>query len=176
MSLSKIFWILIIFSFVLMIGFVFQQVLFRSSHQEILTVPKKTVLFLCVHNSFRSQMAEAYFNKFAKERNLNWQAKSAGFLEAEQINEKAIVLMEEEGIDISEKKPKLMTKEMIKEAEKIIVVCKECEEQGLCLNLPQDKEIDYWRLENPAEMELDKARVIRDSIKEKVKILVESLD
>ncbi|MEK7172485.1 MAG: hypothetical protein AAB740_00715, partial [Patescibacteria group bacterium] len=62
---------------------------------------EKTILFLCVHNTFRSQMAEAYFNQFAAEQGIKWRAKSAGFLEAEKINEKAIVLMKEEGIDIS---------------------------------------------------------------------------
>jgi len=135
----------------------------------------KTILFLCVHNTFRSQIAEAYFNKFAKEKGLKWQAKSAGFLKADKINEKAIVLMKEEGIDISDKKPKLMTDEMIKKADKIVVVCQECEEQGLCLALPNNKEIDHWRLPNPAEMELDKAREIRNQIKEKVLSLIEKL-
>jgi len=128
----------------------------------------KTILFLCVHNTFRSQMAEAYFNKFAKEKGLRWQAKSAGFLKADKVNEKAVTLMKEEGIDISEKKPKLMTDEIIKKADKIVVVCQECEEQGLCLALPKGKDIDHWRLPNPAEMELDQAREIRNQIKGKV--------
>jgi len=135
----------------------------------------KTVLFLCVHNTFRSQMAEVYFNKFAKERDLNWQAKSAGFLEAEKINEKAIILMKEEGIDISDKKPKLVTNKMLRSADKIVVVCQECEEQGLCLVLPKDKDIEYWRLPNPAQMELDQAREIRDQIKERVLNLISQL-
>jgi protein-tyrosine-phosphatase len=120
-------------------------------------------------------MAEAYFNKFAKERNLNWQAKSAGFLEADKVNEKAIILMKEEGIDISDKKPKLMTNKMIKSADKIVVMCQECEEQGLCFVLPKDKDIEYWRFPNPAQMELDQARVIRDQIKERVLNLISQL-
>jgi arsenate reductase len=113
-------------------------------------------------------MAEAYFNKFAKEKGLKWQAKSAGFLKADKVNEKAVTLMKEEGIDISEKKPKLMTDEMIKKADKIVVVCEECEASGLCLNLPKDGNVEYWRLPNPAEMELDRAREIRNQIKGKV--------
>jgi protein-tyrosine-phosphatase len=120
-------------------------------------------------------MAEAYFNKFTKEKGLRWQAKSAGFLKADKINEKAVTLMKEEGIDISGKKPKLMTDEMIKKAEKVVVVCQECEEQGLCLVLPKGKNIDYWRLPNPAEMEINQARKIRNQIKEKVLILIEKL-
>lgn len=147
---------------VLGVGFVSWQALFH----------KKTVLFLCVHNTFRSQIAEAYFNKFAAEKGIKWQAKSAGFLEADKINEKAIVLMKEEGIDISDKKPKLVTDQMIDSADKIIVVCKECEEQGLCVVLPENKNIEYWRLDNPAEMEMDKAREIRNKIKEKILNLI----
>jgi len=71
--------------FLITAGFVFWQFFIKE----------KTVLFLCVHNTFRSQMAEAYFNKFAKEKGIKWQAKSAGFLEADKINEKAIILMKE---------------------------------------------------------------------------------
>ena len=137
---------------------------------------KKTILFLCSHNTFRSQIAKAYFNKFAKERNLNWQAESAGFLKTDKINEKAIILMAEEEIDISKEKPKLVTDEMIAQANKIIVVCKECEEFGLCLNLPQDKDIEYWRLENPAQLELERAREIKDLIKEKTLNLIEKIE
>jgi arsenate reductase len=142
--------------------------------REFLIKPK-TILFLCVHNTFRSQMAEAYFNKFAKEKGIKWQAKSAGFLEAEKVNEKAIVLMKEEGIDISDKKPKLMTNEMIESADKIVVVCQECEQLGLCINLPTNKNIEHWRLPNPAEMELEKAREVRDKIREKVLSLIKEL-
>jgi len=156
---------LIVVIIIIIAGFVSWQFLWRT----------KTVLFLCVHNTFRSQIAEAYFNKFAKEKRLKWQAKSAGFLEAEKINEKAIILMEEEGIDISSKKPKLMTEEMIKSADKIVVVCQECEEQGLCLNLPKDEKTEYWRLPNPAEMEIDQARKIRNLVKEKTIDLIERL-
>ena len=135
----------------------------------------KTILFLCVHNTFRSQMAEAYFNTLAKGKGLKWQAESAGFLEGEKINPKAIALMKEEGIDISNKKPKLVTEEMINKADKIIIVCKECGEEGLCINLPKDKEITHWQLENPAEMELGDARQVRDKIKENVNKLIGEL-
>lgn len=156
---------LLIFLLIILGGFITWQYLFKL----------KTVLFLCVHNAFRSQIAEAYFNKFAKEKGVNWRAKSAGFLKAEKINEKAVILMREEGIDISDKKPKLMTREMIDKADKIVVVCQECEEQGLCVNLPKNKDITYWRLPNPAEMELEKAREIRNKIKEDTLNLIKEL-
>lgn len=136
---------------------------------------QKTVLFLCVHNTFRSQMAEAYFNKFAKEKGIKWQAKSAGFLGAEKINEKAVVLMKEEGIDISDKKPKLKTDKMMNSADKIIVVCEECLELGLCAVLPKNKGIEHWQLDNPADMELEQAREIRNKVKEKTLNLIEKL-
>lgn len=155
---------------ILTISFIFREKVFQREESR-----QKKVLFLCVHNSFRSQIAEAYFTKYAKEKNLNWQASSAGFLKKDQVNEKAVTLMREEGIDISRKKPKLMTGEMLKKADKIIVLCKECQEMGLCLALPKDKDIEYWRLENPAEVELDEARKIRNLIKEKVLNLIEKL-
>lgn len=149
------------------ISFVYWQFLLRE----------KTVLFLCVHNTFRSQMAEAYFNKFAKEKGIRWRAKSAGFLKAEKINEKAIILMKEEGIDISDKKPKLRTDKMVELADKIIVVCKECQELGLCVDFPfpKNKDVEHWQLDNPAKMELDQAREIRDKVKEKTLNLIEKL-
>lgn len=120
-------------------------------------------------------MAEVYFNKFAEEKKLNWRAKSAGFLEAEKINPKAIALMQEEGIDISGNKPKTVTDKMINSADKIIVVCKECEAKGLCVALPKNKDIDHWRLDNPADMEIDQAREIRNQVKEKALNLIKTL-
>lgn len=167
MKSFKVFSFLATLVFLLLIGFVFLK--------QFLIQKERVVLFLCVHNTFRSQIAETYFDKFAKEKNLNWRAISAGFLEAEKINEKAVILMKEEEIDISDKKPKLVAQEMIKSANKIIVVCKECEEQGLCVSLPKNKDVEYWRLDNPAEMELEKAREIRDKIKENVLKLIEEL-
>jgi protein-tyrosine-phosphatase len=164
--MKKILIIFVIVIIVIVVGFTSWQFLFKP----------KIVLFLCVHNTFRSQMTEAYFNKFAREKGLNWQAKSAGFLEAKKINEKAVILMKEEGIDISKNKPKLVNEKMIKKADKIVVVCAECEEQGLCVILPKNKNIDYWQLPNPAEMELDQAREIRNQIKEKVIKLLEELE
>lgn len=163
-----------IMNFKILLGIIGLSLMFGISYWQF-SMKQRTVLFLCVHNTFRSQMAEAYFNKFAKEKRIKWRAKSAGLLKAEKINEKAVILMQEEGIDISDKKPKLMTKKMIDKAEKIIVVCRECEEQGLCVNLPKNKDIAYWRLPNPAEMELDEARAIRNKIKENVINLIEEL-
>ena len=162
--------ILIVFIIIIVIvaGFASWQFLLRP----------KTILFLCVHNTFRSQIAEAYFNKFAKEKGIKWQAKSAGFLEAEKINEKAIILMREEGIDISGAKPKLITEKMKNKADKIIVVCQECSlesKEKFCPVFESDKDVEYWQLPNPAEMELEEAREIRNLVKERVIDLIERL-
>ena len=69
----------------------------------------KTVLFVCIENTFRSQIAEAYFNKYAPD---GWKAISAGVKPADSVNPNAVRLMLEEGIDISHKKPQLLTKEI----------------------------------------------------------------
>jgi len=80
----------------------------------------KTILFICVENRFRSQIAEAYFNKYAPE---GWIAMSAGINPAESVHPNAIKLMLEENIDISHKKPKIISKELQEKAEITIIVC-----------------------------------------------------
>lgn len=79
----------------------------------------KTVLFVCVENSFRSQIAEAYFNKYAPE---GWIAVSAGIKPAERVHPNAVRLMLEEGIDINHKKPRMITRELQEKAD-IAVMC-----------------------------------------------------
>ena len=76
------------------------------------------VLFVCVENSFRSQIAEAYFNRFAPE---GWRAVSAGLTPAERVHPNAVRLMLEEGI--SQKKPQLLTRELQERADIAVIVC-----------------------------------------------------
>lgn len=78
-----------------------------------------TSLFMCVGNSARSQMVEALFSCFAPE---NFRVQSAGIKPAEKVSSKAIAAMKEIGIDISIQKPKLLTREMVEKAEKIITM------------------------------------------------------
>jgi len=127
----------------------------------------KTVLFVCVENSFRSQMAEAYFNKHAPE---GWTATSAGLTPAERVHPNAVKLMQEEGIDISYKKPQPMTRELQEKAEVAIIVC-----SGSLCPVVYTRRVEEWNMPDPAKMPLEEARKIRDAIKAKVLDLVERL-
>ena len=127
----------------------------------------KTVLFVCVENSFRSQMAEAYFNKYAPE---GWTATSAGLTPAERVHPNAVMLMQEEGIDISRKKPQPMTRELQEKAEVAIIVC-----SGNLCPVVYTRRVEEWNMPDPAKMPLEEARKIRDAIKAKVLDLVERL-
>jgi arsenate reductase len=127
----------------------------------------KTVLFVCVENSFRSQIAEAYFNKYAPE---DWKAISAGIEPAEKVHPNAVKLMLEEGIDISHQKPKLMTREIQEKAEIAIIVC-----SGSLCPVVYTKHVEEWNMPDPAKMPLDEARKVRDAIKAKVLDLIERL-
>jgi len=127
----------------------------------------KTVLFVCIENSFRSQIAEAYFNKYAPE---GWRALSAGIKPSENIHPNAIKLMLEEGIDISCKKPQPITVELQEKAEIAIIVC-----SGSLCPVVYIKHIEEWSIPDPAEMPLDEARKIRDTIKAKVLDLIKRL-
>ncbi len=128
----------------------------------------KIALFICIENSFRSQIAEAYFNKYAPK---DWIAISAGIRPAEKVHYNAIKLMLEEGIDISHKKPQLLSKEIQEKAEIVITVCS----GGLCPMI-HAKHVEEWNIPDPASMPLEEARFIRDSIKAKVIELIEKLN
>ncbi|MEM2338162.1 MAG: arsenate reductase ArsC [Candidatus Bathyarchaeia archaeon] len=127
----------------------------------------KNVLFVCVENSFRSQIAEAYFNKYAPE---DWTATSAGIKLAEKVHPNAVQLMLEEGIDISHKKPQIMTRELQEKAEIAIIVC-----SGSLCPVVYAKHVEEWNMPDPAKMPLEEARKIRDAIKIKVLDLIERL-
>jgi len=127
----------------------------------------KIVLFVCTENSFRSQIAEAYFNRFAPE---DWNAVSAGIRPTEKVHPNAVKLMREEGIDISHKKPHLLTKELQEGAEVGIIVCGRAE-----CPLVFAERVVKWNMPDPAKMPLDEARKVRDEIKSKVLNLVQEL-
>ncbi|MDW8061424.1 MAG: arsenate reductase ArsC [Nitrososphaerota archaeon] len=125
------------------------------------------VLFVCVENSFRSQIAEAYFNRFAPE---GWRAISAGLTPAEGVHPNAIRLMLEEGIDISCKKPQLLTRELQEKADLAVIVC-----SGALCPIVYNEYVEEWDIPDPAKMPLEEARKIRDVIKEKVLDLIERI-
>ncbi|MEM1884992.1 MAG: arsenate reductase ArsC, partial [Candidatus Jordarchaeales archaeon] len=118
---------------------------------------KKRILFVCVENSFRSQIAEAYFNKLAPE---NMVAFSAGTRPAERVHPNAVRLMLEEGIDISGNKPKLLTREMQENADVAVIVC-----GGSECPLVFASHVEEWNMPDPANMPLDEARKVRDAIR-----------
>ncbi|MBS7659777.1 arsenate reductase ArsC [Candidatus Bathyarchaeota archaeon] len=124
------------------------------------------VLFICVENRFRSQIAEAYFNKYAPS---GWRAISAGLKPAIEVHPNAVKLMLEEGIDISHKKPQILTDEMRKTADIVVLAC-----SGAC-PIVHSGHVEKWGIPDPAEMPIEEARRIRDEIKTRVLGLIERL-
>jgi len=128
----------------------------------------KTVLFVCAENAGRSQIAEALFNKYAKGR---FKAVSAGTVPGKQVNPLVVEVLKEIGIDISGRKPKPVTNEMIKEADKIITMG--CGTAFCPVNfLPK---VEDWALEDPKGKPIEEIREIRDEIDRKVKALIQKL-
>ncbi|MBN1368860.1 MAG: arsenate reductase ArsC [Dehalococcoidaceae bacterium] len=125
----------------------------------------KTVLFVCVHNSARSQMAEAYFNHYAGNEA---RAVSAGTFPAGSINPLVVKVMAEEGIDISRNKPGLLTSEMLAGADRVIGMG--CGALDAC---PSRRiQTEDWQLVDPTGKDLVETRAIRDEIRSRVKGLL----
>ncbi|MEM2902322.1 MAG: arsenate reductase ArsC [Candidatus Bathyarchaeia archaeon] len=127
----------------------------------------KTVLFICVENSFRSVIAEAYFNKYGPK---GWKAMSAGIQPAESVHPNAVRLMLEEGIDISHKKPQIMTRSLQEEADVAVIVC-----SGALCPIVYTGHVEEWNIPDPAEVSVEEARKIRDAIKQRVLNLIDRL-
>ncbi len=126
------------------------------------------VLFVCVHNSGRSQMAEAFFNHLAEGSAI---ACSAGTDPGRAINPVVVEAMLEAGIDISGKKPKLLTPLMVENAD--ITISMGCGIADVCpaTFIPT---ID-WQLEDPEGQPLEKVRLIRDEIRAHVQTLISDI-
>ena len=130
----------------------------------------KTVIFVCVHNSGRSQMAEALFNKMTEGKA---QALSAGTQPADKINPVVVEAMREAGINISGNKPKILTMDMVEKAERMITMGCGTEAEAIC---PASFiETEDWALEDPKGKSLEQVRKIRDEIKERVSNLVKEV-
>lgn len=132
----------------------------------------KTVLFVCVHNAGRSQMAEAIFNRLAAERGLNARAVSAGTRAAQAVNPQAVAAVEELGIDMSSARPKRLTPEMVREADRIVTMgcgvdAAECPAGFLAT--------EDWGLDDPAGQPIENVRAIRDQIVARIKNLLREL-
>ena len=128
----------------------------------------KRVLFVCVHNAGRSQMAEAFFNQMTKGKA---KAFSAGTQPTDKVNPVVVTAMSEAGIDISRRKPKLLTVEMLEDVDKVITMG--CGVEGACPAsfVPTED----WQLEDPAGKPLEQVRQIRDEVKAMVKGLIREL-
>jgi protein-tyrosine-phosphatase len=129
----------------------------------------KRVLFVCVENAGRSQMAEA-FARFYGEGKI--EASSAGTMPAAGVNPVVAEVMREKGIDLSGNKPKLINTPMIQEAD--VVITMGCSAEGFCPAQLLDKVTD-WKLEDPKGKPIEKVREIRDEIERRVKKLIEEL-
>jgi protein-tyrosine-phosphatase len=126
----------------------------------------KRVLFVCVENAGRSQMAEAFANHFGKGKIA---AQSAGVKLADKVNAIAVTVMKEKGINISANKPKMLTSQMIKDAD--LIVTMGCGVANVCPG-PFPKETVDWHLEDPKGQPIEKVREISNEIERRVKQLV----
>jgi protein-tyrosine-phosphatase len=127
-----------------------------------------TVLFLCVHNAGRSQMALGWFNHLAGDRATAW---SGGSEPGTDINPAAVAAMAEVGIDIAQEYPKPWTAEIVRAAD--VVVTMGCGDA--CPFYPGTRYED-WDLEDPAGQGVDAVRPIRDEIEQRVRTLLASLE
>lgn len=126
-----------------------------------------TVLFVCVHNAGRSQMAAGYLQHFAGDR---VQVLSAGSAPKDQINPVAIEAMAEEGIDIAHNVPKVLTTEAVQESD--VVITMGCGD--VCPVFP-GKRYEDWELDDPAGQGIEAVRPIRDDIKRRIEGLLGEL-
>jgi arsenate reductase len=127
---------------------------------------KKTVLFVCVQNAARSQIAEAFFRKYAP---INYEALSAGTEPVGNLNLLAIEAMKEVGIDISNQRPKIITEDMVRQSTARVNMG--CIQRESCPTLFIHNVSD-WNIEDPKGKPLEKVREIRDVIESRVKELV----
>ncbi|PJJ71025.1 protein-tyrosine-phosphatase [Diaminobutyricimonas aerilata] len=128
---------------------------------------KPTVLFVCVHNAGRSQMAAGYLRALAGDR---VEVLSAGSEPKDQINPVAVEAMAEEGIDIAGQTPKVLTVDAVRESDAVITMgCGDA-----CPVFP-GKRYEDWELEDPAGKDLDTVRRVRDDIRNRVEALIAEL-
>ena len=127
----------------------------------------KTVLFVCVHNAGRSQMAAGFMEHHA---NGNVRVLSAGSAPKDSINPIAVQAMTEVGIDIANNQPKVLTNEAVQESD--VVITMGCGDT--CPFYP-GKRYEDWILDDPAGQPIEKVREIRDEIETKVKNLLKEL-
>ena len=132
-----------------------------------MTSDKPTVLFICIHNAGRSQMAAGYMTALSGD---TVEVRSGGSEPDDQINPIAIQAMAEEGIDISQGIPLLMTTEQVRDSD--VVITMGCGD--VCPIFP-GKRYEDWELVDPKGKSIDEVRPIRDDIKRRIKQLLAEL-
>ena len=132
------------------------------------TAPLASVLFVCVHNAGRSQMAAGFLRHLAGSR---VEVRSAGSIPGDQVNPAAVEAMAEVGVDISDQKPKVLTTEAVQASDYVITMgCGDA-----CPIFPGKKYLD-WALEDPAGRGVEAVRPIRDEIKALIEGLIAEID
>ena len=127
-----------------------------------------SVLFVCIHNAGRSQMAAGFLKHLAGDR---IEVRSAGTEPGDKVNPAAVEAMAEEGIDISVNFPKKLTDEAVKESDYVITMgCGDT-----CPYFPGKTYLD-WPLDDPAGQGVDAVRPIRDAVRAKVECLIAEID
>jgi arsenate reductase len=132
-----------------------------------MSTEKPSVLFVCVHNAGRSQMAAGYLRELGGDR---VEVRSAGSEPKDQINPVAIEAMAEEGIDITGNTPKILTVDAVKESD--VVITMGC---GDACPIFPGKRYEDWELDDPAGQSIEAVRPIRDEIRRRVEALVAGL-
>ena len=130
-------------------------------------VSKPSVLYVCVHNAGRSQMAAAYTTALSGGA---VEVRSAGSAPADQVNPSAVEAMAEEGIDLSAEQPKILTTEAVQDSD--VVITMGC---GDTCPIYPGKRYEDWELADPAGQGVEAVRPIRDEIRARVLALLDSL-
>lgn len=128
---------------------------------------KPSVLFVCIHNAGRSQMAAAYLTHLAAGR---VEVRSAGSAPADAVNQAVVDALLEEGIDIRHETPKVLTMEAVQESD--VVITMGCGD--VCPILP-GKRYENWKLDDPAGQGVDAVRPIRDEIRARIEALIDDI-
>jgi arsenate reductase (thioredoxin) len=127
-----------------------------------------TILFVCLHNAGRSQMSQALFERATDGRH---RALSAGTTPAEHLHPEVIEAMRELGIDLSDRRPQLLTHQLAEQAD--LIVTMGCGDQ--CPYIPGKRYLD-WNLPDPKDRPISEVRATRDEITRRVNSLIEELD
>ena len=129
----------------------------------------KRLLFVCVENASRSQMAEAFATRYGKGK---IEAFSAGTMPSSEVNPVVIEAMKEKEFDLSKNRLKTIDTHMVRKADAVIVMG--CGAQGFC-PAPMLQKVEDWELEDPKGKTIERVREIRDEIERKVKQLIAKL-